>query len=811
MMILQELNLVSFGKFEKEIIRLQKGLNIIYGDNESGKTTIHNFIDGMFYGFLKPYAKRRNYLDEHDKYRPWNRDKYLGTLKFIKDEKIYRIQRDFNNGEVWVYDDLTGRDVTADIDNGEKIKVHLPGIYFFDFNNLVYKNTISIKQLGNQVDSNLATEVKDRLANISTSLDDDISVKNAIEDLDKQLDQIGTIRAYTKPYGRAVKDLEKLKADKKDLILKQEEYHSYMSQSITLDKKIEEERENLKELKRLLEKTQLLEKKTNYEDGLKIKEELVKIDKKIEELKPYSNLSFDDYTKALKLESNIEHVSREIQELGILLDDIDNELKALELEEQEGIVDGITAEKLYDDVEIFDEMEEEKNNIIMNSNQNRLDILNSQLKGKIDKDNRFNKIIILLVVLAIGALGMTFINIVLAFLAIPLFGVALYARTIRKKIREEIDQLEGEIERICIQEKDQNQRLKDIENHQRDILSIYSCSSKSQLKRLREDIYFKQMNHTNRVDKVNRLNKNRKDAVVKLRAKNRDKKIWIDDKDLILSRNKSQTIEEFSHGLEKKDYHETLIKDKKNKIDILEKTLGNFSLEELKETVGGYEREYFKDVEGIDVEELSNKILEVEDSLTHLSNTKARLEERIDNLNQHVKRLMVVEEEIARLNNLIKDYEDRIKSIEIAKDTIDSISKEIHDQFAPAINKKVSKIMGFITDGKYDQVKINDDLNITVENPATKEIIDIGSLSGGTIDQLYFALRFSITSSMETEDLPLILDDCFIQYDDTRLINILKYLSDISNRKQILLFTCQNREREILDELGLKYNLIQLT
>ncbi len=48
---------------------------------------------------------------------------------------------------------------------------------FFGFNNLVYRNTISIKQLGNQVDSNLATEVKDRLANISTSLDDDISVK----------------------------------------------------------------------------------------------------------------------------------------------------------------------------------------------------------------------------------------------------------------------------------------------------------------------------------------------------------------------------------------------------------------------------------------------------------------------------------------------------------------------------------------------------------------------------------------------------------------------------------------------------------
>lgn len=810
MMILQELNLVSFGKFKKEIIRLQEGLNIIYGDNESGKTTIHNFIDGMFYGFLKPYAKRRNYLEEHDRYRPWNRDEYLGVLKFIKDEKIYRIQRDFNSGEVWVYDDLTGRDITADIDNGEKIKVHLPGIYFFDFNNLVYKNTISIKQLGNQVDSNLATEVKDRLANISTSLDDDISVKNAIEDLNKQLDQIGTIRAYTKPYGGAVKDLEKLKVEKKNLILKQEEYHLHMDQSITLGKEIGEKKENLKELKNLLEKTQLLEKKTNYEDGLKIKGELEEIDKKINELKPYANLSFEDYTNALKLESNIEHVSREIQELGIVLKDIEEELKTLELEDQEGIVDGIIAEKLYDDMELFDEMEEERNNIIMNSNQNRLDILNSQLKGKMDKGNRFNKIIIFLVALAIGALSMGFVNIVLAFLAIPLFGGALYTRIIRKKVREEIDQLEEEIEEIYIQGKEQNQRFKDIESHQRDILSRYSCSSKSQLKRLREDIYFKQMNHTNRLDKINRLNKNREDTIAKLRTKNKDKKIWIDDKDIILSRNKSQTIEEFSHGLNKKNIHETLIKDKKNKINILEKTLGNFSLEELKEMIDGYEREYFEDVEGIDVEELSNKILEVEDSLLHLSNTKVRLEEKIDNLNQHVKRLMVVEEEIARLNNSIKDYEDRIESIEIARDTIDNISKEIHEQFAPAINKKVSQIMGFITDGKYDQVRINDDLNITIENPATKEIIDIDSLSGGTIDQLYFALRFSVTSSMETGDLPLILDDCFIQYDDFRLINILRYLSDISSRKQILLFTCQNREREILDELGLKYNLIQL-
>ncbi len=58
-MILKELNLISFGKFERKRFDLEDGLNIIYGENESGKTTIHNFIDGMFYGFLKPYARRK--------------------------------------------------------------------------------------------------------------------------------------------------------------------------------------------------------------------------------------------------------------------------------------------------------------------------------------------------------------------------------------------------------------------------------------------------------------------------------------------------------------------------------------------------------------------------------------------------------------------------------------------------------------------------------------------------------------------------------------------------------------------------------
>ena len=129
-MILKELNLISFGKFQNKTIHLKEGLNILYGKNESGKTTIHNFIDGMFYGFLKPYAKRRNYLEGLEKYRPWNNQNYAGVLKLFQEGKVYRIERDFEKGKVKVYDDLVGIDITAKIDKGERLKDNLPGIHF---------------------------------------------------------------------------------------------------------------------------------------------------------------------------------------------------------------------------------------------------------------------------------------------------------------------------------------------------------------------------------------------------------------------------------------------------------------------------------------------------------------------------------------------------------------------------------------------------------------------------------------------------------------------------------------------------------
>lgn len=147
----------------------------------------------------------------------------------------------------------------------------------------------------------------------------------------------------------------------------------------------------------------------------------------------------------------------------------------------------------------------------------------------------------------------------------------------------------------------------------------------------------------------------------------------------------------------------------------------------------------------------------------------------------------------------------------MAIDTIEELSKDIHNQFAPRINKKVSEIVEHITNKKYNRVRVSGDLEVSVGNPITKEIINIDSLSGGTIDQLYFALRFGIINSMGENKLSLILDDCFIQYDDNRIKGVIDLLSTIGRERQIILFTCHSREKTIMEEISLDFNYLHLT
>ncbi|MHC5099039.1 ATP-binding protein [Peptoniphilus genitalis] len=110
-MIIKELGLLSFGKFEDKKIELQEGINLIYGRNEEGKSTIVNFLDGIFYGFSRDSLSRKVRDELFEKSRPWNSNLYRGYLILNDDEEDFRISRDFDKDEISILNLKTGDDL----------------------------------------------------------------------------------------------------------------------------------------------------------------------------------------------------------------------------------------------------------------------------------------------------------------------------------------------------------------------------------------------------------------------------------------------------------------------------------------------------------------------------------------------------------------------------------------------------------------------------------------------------------------------------------------------------------------------------
>ncbi len=181
-MIIKELDIINFGKFSHQHVDFDKGMNIVYGENEAGKTTIHTFIRGMLFGIEKQRGKASS-KDVYSKYEPWSDPtNYQGKMRIEQNGVNYRIERIFhkNNKLFKVIDEDRGVELTRD-----EIDVLLAGI-----DEKCYYNTISISQLGSVTDNELELILKNYAANLGATKAMEIDIKGAFEDLDKQRKKI---------------------------------------------------------------------------------------------------------------------------------------------------------------------------------------------------------------------------------------------------------------------------------------------------------------------------------------------------------------------------------------------------------------------------------------------------------------------------------------------------------------------------------------------------------------------------------------------------------------------------------------------
>lgn len=886
-MHIKELILTSFGKFDNSSgdnkVELKSGINLIYGDNEAGKSTIHKFIKAMLFGFFKVGRKTRGYEKEYDELKPWGSEKFTGVMKYVADGEEFRLERNLlkRKDAVKVYNEKTGDDITEACDYNKGLKIYEPATIHFKINKTTFENTASIGQLAVRTDKSLVTEVKESLINLGGTRDEEISVKGVVGKLQKKSEKIGKPTQKTKPLGAITDAISLLENEIED-----------SKNAYSKSRQIEENLNNLRDKRvHLMDKRKRLDHdiriskismyNEKYENASAVKKEIEMHEGKSKGLEKFNSIVESDYDRIINLEGAIKTTNNEIEELKkekneyeLEFNDYKFELRTLkdieniktdyekykstkkQIKDKEyelGKINGTDAEEdskfkdiaedniLYD--EINDKIQKER---IVNFAEERTEI--TDIKSMVSKFNMFAGAgiviaIVLLFTFTIGAI-------------IPL-GVSAFMFVKGSKNKKELIEKELKLEGLL---KSQSSKIEHLEKQLNQILNKYDCESRSDLKRLvskhankaavinanREiaegltksinDLKVEanvKENHLNNImkdldlgditdmniEKAREIHSQHKKISreiedVKKNIKRKQSRLETNKLELekTLSNSKVSTVNEYKEGHTGKQRFNKFKTTIANKKETLSQILGKQTYEDL-------ELRYQPDVDVSvasdrrSVERLNSEYNKVLEDLGEVSKDISRLEESFKNIVQDKRRVSDIEEEMV---GVIKEKDALTKkrnALETAMEVIHNISKDIQREFAPALNEKVEEIISSITDDRYKEVKIDEKLDIKVVEPSTNSLVEVDNLSGGTIDQLYFATRLGILDIIreDGEAVPLILDDCFIQYDDNRIKNILKYLIENVEDRQIIMLSCTDRERELLDELKADYNYVNLS
>jgi uncharacterized protein YhaN len=179
--------------------------------------------------------------------------------------------------------------------------------------------------------------------------------------------------------------------------------------------------------------------------------------------------------------------------------------------------------------------------------------------------------------------------------------------------------------------------------------------------------------------------------------------------------------------------------------------------------------------------------------------TQLRLGQCMGRMDTLPERETLVREQAAcreRLAELLKME----RALELALNALEEATRELQRRFAPRITAQAQEYLSRLTRGRYSRVLIGEDLSILAASQSETTLRSSQWRSDGTADLMYLALRLAVWVTLNPEG-PLVLDDAFVRLDDDRLKAVLELLAELSENRQIVLFSCQQREKQILGSL----------
>ena len=901
-MIIKSVNINSFGGIKNKKINFSKGLNIVYGENEAGKSTIQSFIKIWLYGFSS-YKGKDYKLNERIKYTPNDGDNISGELNVIHEDKEYIIRRTFGRTKKEdtsiIINSITGEEV-------QYINKEEPGKYFFNINRSTFINTVFIGQLGVSVKKDKEEEILDKLSNSIGSEEGQVSVEVAFSKLDKYKKSISNIRKSGA--------LDVLKNKYGDLLSERYEAYKLSNHNIENEEnliKLNEEKLNInKEISNL-------EIYKKYLKKIKIKKEYQEITEYFKKKEKLRNEQFSinkDLTFNDEVINNIfiENVKEDYSMYLNLLDIVNNEEERICVKEERLIELKVPLREYYyinnlqkdilsklEGLKIKNEMLTEKYQI-NESIKNEIEFLNIKKKeaenliGSAIEIKNFKEDLesLLLIyeeelkklksimeeesdkpqnnIFLISLVVIFFISIILGiFIDNSNFKVLLYTISLgilifigfnfyinKKGSNKEKTSflLEGNIEKIEIKLNEYCSKLQ-VNNYselvnklsiyknyleleekinrkineklsQRSILNLDSAMDE------RENIK-EEINNYLRIASVDSIYKLIKE-IYKYKEDFKEVnnlEIELNNLKSSLNRTKEQLLmreEKLKRSLESIGFKNINISEIDEIIKEIEEKIKK--RDEVSKSLASVEEAYSALTKGKDINKIKEELGDVininfnysyenEDEIDEVIKEKnirlVDVEKKLKDIENEIKNrfigkrtIPVIEEEIKEVESNIEKYETQLKASYVVSEVLTEVYDEIRSSFGPILNSNVITSFKEFTDGKYNEVMVSDNYEMKVKDD--KSIMAAEALSNGTNDQLYLSLRLAFVEMIfKNKDIPICLDDTFIQYDDKRLERTIKYL--IKERfEQYIIFTCQKREEAVIRNNSISHKYIKL-
>lgn len=768
-MKIKSVNIAAFGGLKNKVIDFKDGFNVIYGDNENGKTTVMSFIKMMFYGSGRGSAQIAK--NPRKKYTPWDGSAMAGSVDFELNGKNYRLEREFRSS------DSTDKVALCDLDLGTRETVPPDiGAKLLGVGAAAFERSVFIGQAGfPEKDAAAEGEINSKLSNIVTTGDESVSFNTVSERLQKAKTALMSKSGRAGEYDKNIKRIEelnkkaeaseKLRADYADFTERAREYKADIARDVR----------KAAELKAKIDSEQDIRNAEKLREMLKTKEELDKLN---EDLRLEGGGFADDaFVKMLGLSLNMTEAAE--KSLNDKTAEADRLRESLE---SAANPDGETAK------ERADEVLKEKNEL-----ESKSEFLKAEISKKEDEIGsltaRESEILksrkgVKIPLIAVGAVFFVVSAVLFAVLNTAAFAAASAAAGVifialgfilRPADKEKIEKFYSDLNRLKAENED--------------------------LKREREELFQKITLLSARLEAINTavsagvsvLEKQRT-LLSECEEQAKALKIDFDTKRDSLFKlfgryKKTTSVEQIKSELDPLSINAARQKEIKQRLNYLVRDVGNISYDEAKKRLENLPEEQCGET---DFEVLKREY----DGITALISQKK--EKLAAAESSAISRLEAAENpdglkrEIDELKQKTANQAKFVKAADIALEVLKDSFAELRRGYGSALEQKAGEIFKGLTGGKYAGMQISKSFDISVEKSGVFGGKETAYLSAGTYDQAYLSLRLALSSLMfeNSESLPVLLDDALSQYDDNRAETALKYFKECSENGQIIMFTC---------------------